>query len=253
MSNLRIDTFRTGAYLVRKLQAAGARVLHDGGDILLVEDAGQKISIHLIESALPLYELKTILETNQKDGIHTLCMFWCDALVPDDGAWYEPDESMAAILALHGKKLYAYEYYGSEVFLFPVYFEPHGAQFRVRHGATIERTFLECREVHTAAPGFSGSWRVADFAGQPSEAWWQQRREQEKSRAEKAASPDRVTLYYAVLGVTKDDNAAAVKRAYRMLARRYHPDLNDSPDATARMQAINEAYTWILSQLRTGE
>jgi curved DNA-binding protein CbpA len=39
-----------------------------------------------------------------------------------------------------------------------------------------------------------------------------------------------------------------VRRAYRDLARQYHPDLNPSPDATAKMQAINQAYQQIMDQ-----
>ncbi|MCA9674015.1 MAG: J domain-containing protein [Kofleriaceae bacterium] len=49
--------------------------------------------------------------------------------------------------------------------------------------------------------------------------------------------------YYQVLGVGKDADDADVKRAYRELARKWHPDLNpDSPDATERFKEINEAY-----------
>lgn len=248
MSSMRFETHRAGVYLVGQLQAMGATIVHDGGDILLVEDAGHKVSIHLIESDLPLYELKTILRTNAEDGIHTLFVFWCDAFAPDDGATYRRDEMTSAVLALHGGKLYTYTLYGSDVFIFPVYFEPSATGWRIRHGETIERIFLEYHSINTALHNFAGVWQVADFAAQPSEAWWQQRQAQQKEQTAKTVTADRVTLYYAILGVTKDDDAAAIKRAYRVLARRYHPDLNDSPDATERMQAINEAYTWIMQQ-----
>ncbi len=49
--------------------------------------------------------------------------------------------------------------------------------------------------------------------------------------------------YYAILGVAKDASADAVKKAYRKLARRYHPDSNpDDPEAEARFKEVNEAY-----------
>ena len=48
--------------------------------------------------------------------------------------------------------------------------------------------------------------------------------------------------YYRVLGVSPQADAETIERAYRRLARRYHPDLNPSPDAAEQMARINEAY-----------
>ncbi len=47
--------------------------------------------------------------------------------------------------------------------------------------------------------------------------------------------------YYGVLGVPRDATADAVKKAYRKLARKYHPDVSKEPDAAARMSEVNEA------------
>ena len=49
-------------------------------------------------------------------------------------------------------------------------------------------------------------------------------------------------MYYQVLQILPDAAPAEVEAAYRRLARQYHPDLNKAPDATGRMQALNEAY-----------
>lgn len=48
--------------------------------------------------------------------------------------------------------------------------------------------------------------------------------------------------YYEVLGVSRSASAQEVKKAYRRLARQYHPDVNDDPDAETRFKEINEAY-----------
>jgi molecular chaperone DnaJ len=48
--------------------------------------------------------------------------------------------------------------------------------------------------------------------------------------------------YYEVLGVGRDATEKDVRAAYRKLARRYHPDVCDEPDAHERFQQIGEAY-----------
>ena len=48
--------------------------------------------------------------------------------------------------------------------------------------------------------------------------------------------------YYEILGVSRDANQQTIKSAYRKLARKYHPDVNKSPDAQAKFKDINEAY-----------
>jgi molecular chaperone DnaJ len=49
--------------------------------------------------------------------------------------------------------------------------------------------------------------------------------------------------YYDVLGVAKDAADGDIKRAYRELARKYHPDVNpDRPELAERFKEINEAY-----------
>ena len=49
--------------------------------------------------------------------------------------------------------------------------------------------------------------------------------------------------YFKVLGVERSADADTVKRAFRKLARQYHPDVNpDDQDAEARFKEVSEAY-----------
>ena len=48
--------------------------------------------------------------------------------------------------------------------------------------------------------------------------------------------------YYAIMGVKRDATQDEIKRAYRKLARKYHPDVSKEPDAEARFKEVGEAY-----------
>jgi DnaJ-domain-containing protein 1 len=48
--------------------------------------------------------------------------------------------------------------------------------------------------------------------------------------------------YYKVLGVAQDAKPDDIRQAFRKAARKYHPDINKSPDAEATFKDVNEAY-----------
>ncbi|WP_262316461.1 molecular chaperone DnaJ [Lacticaseibacillus parakribbianus] len=48
--------------------------------------------------------------------------------------------------------------------------------------------------------------------------------------------------YYDILGVSRDADDATIKRAFRQLSKKYHPDINHEPGAEQKFKEINEAY-----------
>ena len=54
--------------------------------------------------------------------------------------------------------------------------------------------------------------------------------------------------YYEVLGVAKDADDAAIKKAYREIAKKYHPDINPSAEAAEIFKEASEAYSVLSDQ-----
>ena len=48
--------------------------------------------------------------------------------------------------------------------------------------------------------------------------------------------------YYDILEVTREASADEIKRAYRKMARKFHPDISKEPNAEERFKQVGEAY-----------
>lgn len=239
---MRTETYFAGAALVRDLEAAGTikHVHHDGGDIIHVEmTSGEHAWIHLIESSIPLAEVQGTLAANRENALYTLFLFWADRMLPAHDQLYEPDEWMRPLLSLHGDMLYGYEVHARDIMIFPVYFEGKGRLRHIRYGKAVEASTLTCRRKSFNTMELDGVHLWVGFNDGSTGHHANQ-------EALVTPPPHPLERFYTVLGVAVGADLRAIKRAYRRLAREYHPDLNSDPAATARMQAINDAYKRLL-------
>jgi curved DNA-binding protein CbpA len=58
---------------------------------------------------------------------------------------------------------------------------------------------------------------------------------------------------YAVLGVAPNASEEEIKKVYRSLAMRYHPDRNDAPAAEVRFKSVTKAYEILSDRAKRGE
>lgn len=240
---VRFDTYNASAHLVRQIENSHvATVAHDGGDnVLIALHSGELISIYLIETVLPPYEMRATLHENSAANVHTLFILWGEMFLPEHGDYFEPAEWMHALLKLYNNKIYAFNVYGKDIRIFPVYFErTFNGLWHVNHQPDIDVTRLgvDFVELHTP-DSLRGMWRIADFDHEAAS-------HAPRGRYEAALSPA-LRDAFRLLGVAPENDPGAVKAAYWRLARLYHPDVNRSPEAHRRMQAINNAYALIAS------
>lgn len=241
---MRYYTYAVGAALIRELAVTHAirRLVHDGGDLIHVQmSTGQDVMIYLIERPLPTYELNSLLREHSAADHYTLFLLWGEMLLPDDGVLYTPDEWMRSLLALYGDKIFAYDVYMGHLLIFPVHFLPTGNPFRrlIRHGDPVDVRTVGCDVLDVRHPGLVGTWRLAAFYDTF----------QQHTTAPTSAVLDALAPHYRTLGLDHAADRVAVKRAYRALARVFHPDLNSKGDATHHMQTINVAYDTIMAAL----
>lgn len=233
MSGLQV-AFR---YLVDNLRAVenvrALRVLDEGAMLLTVAQATfeEEIVVYLLAGELSVGFIKKTLNANTDRDMHTLYILAHD-LITDDGRTALMNDALRLILHAHGGKVYAFRAEPSGVAVFPMFI---GADRRITYGGTVN-----LRQIGGDYATFNNKYllgvrKIAGFDAQP-------------FRSHSPAPSDPLHACFALLGVSSSASLDEIKRAYRRKARQHHPDTDKSPDATARMQAINDAYARILAR-----
>ncbi|KAG8093694.1 hypothetical protein GUJ93_ZPchr0012g21040 [Zizania palustris] len=115
------------------------------------------------------------------------------------------------------------------------------AAYRLAAAATSSSP-IELFSRHLAAAAASSAWGVPSRAPDPgrerrSASWWC------PSRLFHATMRVHARDYYDVLGVSKDASASDIKKAYYLLAKKFHPDTNkEDTDAEKKFQEVHCAY-----------
>jgi hypothetical protein len=237
---MRFETIIACQYLVARLEKAEVvRSIKDDGDVIQLALAeGQRLNILLVERGINLAEVRYQYETNSAEGIYTLMLLWVDMFLPHDGQECTVTDWMQALLGLHGGKLYGYEVAGRDAFIFPIEFMGAGKTRRVHFGNIVSYAAIGGKKLNTLNPYMAGTWLVGGFE-----------KRTQGYRKEGSLQNDPYLAYFDVLGLPRDSDLETVKRAYRALAKLYHPDLNQSTEADARMKRINMAYQKISERL----
>lgn len=229
--------------LVHRLQEVerirAIRILDEGA--VLVDLAQplfhEEIVIYLLAGELSVGFVKKTLNANTQRDIHTLFIVSLD-LISHDGVTAHMSEGLRLLLQAYGGKVHTYRLTGDRISIVPVFI---GRDRKITCGEPVDLSNL-CGDYATFDNKYLlGVRKVAGFSAQQFQG---------QSSAFTPHSADPLQVCYELLGVAPTASRAEVKRAYRVQARRHHPDADKSPNATAKMQNINEAYRKIMERLR---
>ncbi len=261
MSMRRIHKNRARAFLVRALEAAPnvAAVPDEWEDVVSVLlTSGQELAIYFVDRFIDLDDILFTMNDNAARNVYTLYILEGGMFIPETNTPYLPNDWMLALLQLYGGKLYSYRVMDELVDIAPVYFQPlNDGLYQVYYGDKIEITRLVAYRVELESP--RGQWYIADTEGphkrfappaQEGTTGYAQPFTDPFTNQELPLSPDlHASDPYAILGLRRGADRAMIKAAFRALARRYHPDLDSTQGAKARMQILNRAYRQIMQEL----
>lgn len=259
----RIHKHRARSFIVDALEASPvvASVPDEWEEMVYVEMvSGQRAAIYLVDRFLDIDEVMFTFTDNSQRGIHTFYLLAAAMFLPDVGTPYLADDWMLALMRLYGGKIYGFRVMRELVDISPVYFtDEGGGYYSVYYGDKINLDELVCYTVDLDEP--DGTWLIAEVeaaarrnAPPPQDG---------TSGYAHAYAPDGKPIFendpvaptpdfraddpYRVLGLATTADRETIKATFRALARQYHPDVDASAGAKARMQALNNAYRQLMA------
>jgi hypothetical protein len=262
---MRLDSNYVRLHIVQQLtKAPFAKVRYDDFDVIVIDlPDGQAAAICLMERETPLNEIVSVFQDHARQHIHTVFILWCEMHLPEHGDIFEPPEWMLGLYTLQHRQLYAYKTIGDEVYIYPIQFERigYGKERLVKYGQPLDVRDLGCAVVEITGEKLQGRWLMADFLHGRGHAHTQrvyrdrmererrQRKHQRQQQTPVSPQSDKLAVYYRILGLSSGAKVEEIRKAYRILARQYHPDLNPASGSTEKMQHLNAAYRHLMRLL----
>jgi hypothetical protein len=199
---------------------------------LTQSDFFEDMVIYMLAGEISVGFIKKTLNANTQNDKHTMYIVSLD-LITEDGHTARMTDALRLLLKAYGNRIYAYREDAQGVTLLTVFVDRTG---HVTVGEPINLADLNGDYADIQSQHILGVRMVGSF----------EHREAHTHETRKTSHP--LQEFYDMLGVQPGAPLTEVKRAYRHKARIHHPDTDKSPGATARMQAINDAYTRIMEQ-----
>ncbi len=230
-------------YLVDALRQTehvrNVKVLDQGALLVEVSQPSfrEEIVVYLLAGELSVGFIKKALNANTQRDRHTLFIVSSE-LLSEDGHTALMSDALRLLLIAYGGKVYTYQTREDGIVIVPVMI---GSDRRLRAGVAVNLADLSGDYATFENNVYLlGVRKVAGFTSHSADA---------HQSTPVYVTNDPLQDFYDLLGVANSASLTEVKRAYRVKARQHHPDADQSPGATERMQAINEAYARILERL----
>lgn len=208
-------------------------------DVVFVKmHLGEQIIVYVLDTLPSVNQLVRMFDKNTYAGRHILAILTAD-LLPVNSMPLPENATLRLLANVFDDKIYAGRVFGQQVHIFPVHVLDDQT---VRHGAPVDLSDLSCDYVLVENVYIQGVRGIANF-----EKTYYHHNETKVRRPVKLHP---LQQYFDVLEIPCEADEETVKRAYRKKAHENHPDRDPSPDATARMQRINEAYQAIMKQMK---
>lgn len=224
-------------------------------DLVVETWMGGRLYIHMFDKAPKVRDLRAILRENTRCGIGTLFLL-DDALLPADDSVVKVEDWHIALFALNESWIYTWYVQADQLSIRQVHFAPtvYADEFRVWHSTdfVVEACVVRSRATEE---GIRGTWTIGDLASAQYKRrinYERQHRRYHYSTKQTRETPlqaptDRLMGYYKMLGIERNATEKEVKRAFRQMALRVHPDVSALPrvESEQRIKELNEAYEYI--------